>query len=215
MVVQISEIRIKLPDAIDVRITTRLFNHILYNYMIDPKSSFDYEIIVSNQPSDFKDIKNFKKFHSTLYYENQDISCFKNSTMESVIDWIHHRMFISFNSNAENLDRLFLEQLKLLVSLLIVKKGGIPLHCSAVSHEKMGGIVFTGRSGAGKTTAAELLSHSCTVFNDEYNTLIPRNGTWYIHSTPFTNPYTFPTYPLNIAHDSFCGCCGKDCIGIF
>ncbi len=199
MVVQISEIRIKLSDPIDTRITSRLFNDILSNYMINSESYFDYEVIISNLPSYVKDIKNLKKIRNTHYYENQDFSYFKNSTMESAIDWVQQRMYLSFNSTAENLDRLYIEQLKLLVSLLIVKKGGIPLHCSAVSHEKMGGIIFTGRSGAGKTTAAELLSRSSTVFNDEFNTLIPSGKRWYVHSTPFTNPYTFPTSPHNIA----------------
>lgn len=199
MVVQISEIRIKLSDLFDIRITSQLFNNILSNYIIDPDSPFDYEVNISDLPLYVKDIKKFKIFQNTLYYENQDFSCFKNSTMESLIDWLDHRMYLSFNPGAENLDRLYLEQLKLLISLLTVKKGGIPLHCSAVSHKKIGGILFTGRSGAGKTTSAELMSRSCTVFNDEFNTLIPRNNTWYIHSTPFTNPYIFPTFPHNIA----------------
>jgi hypothetical protein len=199
MIVQISEIRIKLSEPIDFRITSRLFNDILANYIIDPESSFDFEVIISNQPSYSRNFCTLKKFHNTLYHENQDFSCFKNSTMQSTIDWVHHHMYLTFNSTAENLDRLYLEQLKLLISLLTVKRGGIPLHCSAVSHEKMGGIIFTGRSGAGKTTAAELLSRSCTVFNDEFNTLIPNGNKWSVHSTPFTNPYTFPTFPHNVA----------------
>lgn len=199
MIVQISEIRIKLSDPIDIRITSRLFNDILANYIVDPESTFDFEVSISNQHSYSGDFRTLKKFHKTLYHEDQDFSYFINSTMQSTIDWVHHHMYLSFNSSAENLDRLYLEQLKLLISLLTVRKGGIPLHCSAVSHEKMGGIIFTGRSGAGKTTAAELLSRSCTVFNDEFNTLIPTDKRWYVYSSPFTNPYTFPTFSHNIA----------------
>lgn len=192
MVLLISDIRIKIPDTLDSSVSTRLFQQMLKNYYAEDQSGADFEIIVSDLPKKAKIIGPLETFRDTLFYEDHKIAYFKTAQMISQIEWSKRCMHVWFEGQDLH-DRLFLEQIKHLLSFLVIRKGGIPCHCSAVAHELWGGMIFTGCSGAGKSTAAEMLSRSCRVFNDECNVIIQNGNDWYVYATPFTNPFTFPT----------------------
>jgi hypothetical protein len=83
-------------------------------------------------------------------------------------------------------DDLIVTFLKLLVSLLILEKGGLPLHCAAVCG-KDNGYLFCGKSGSGKSTLALRLQPRYTILNDEFNVVVPdaKNG-FRVYATPFT-----------------------------
>lgn len=78
----------------------------------------------------------------------------------------------------------FISDLKLLLSIAILDTGGVLLHSSAVCRNGAA-FVFSGRSGAGKSTIAQLLVTSWNIINDEFNILIPFNGRVLIYTTPF------------------------------
>lgn len=103
---------------------------------------------------------------------------------------------LSFNTNTQSallqltqVEPIFfylLKAIKLILSMVIIKDGGIPFHCSAV-YNKNGSFVFTGLSGSGKTTAAFLLNlDKYDVLNDEFNIILPDKNGYSIFSTPFT-----------------------------
>jgi hypothetical protein len=78
----------------------------------------------------------------------------------------------------------FISDLKLLLSIAVLDTGGVLLHSSAVCRNGAA-FVFSGRSGAGKSTIAQLLGKSWNIINDEFNILIPCNGRVLIYTTPF------------------------------
>lgn len=79
-----------------------------------------------------------------------------------------------------------LKAIKLILSIIVIRDGGLPFHCSAISNGETG-YVFTGKSGSGKTTAAVLLSlNEFSILNDEFNIIFPRESGFLIYSTPFT-----------------------------
>jgi hypothetical protein len=91
--------------------------------------------------------------------------------------------------------------LRVLYSLLILKKNGVLLHASAVTRKGRAWI-FTGRSGAGKTTIARL-AHPAPVLNDEIVALVPgnRGAVPQVFGTPFwgemgSGPPFSRSYPL-------------------
>lgn len=84
-----------------------------------------------------------------------------------------------------------LKAIKLVLSIIVIKDGGIPFHCSAVT-DGNNGFIFTGKSGSGKTTAAILLNlSSYKLLNDEFNIILPDNESYKIYSTPFTTEKKF------------------------
>ena len=115
---------------------------------------------------------------------------FVTDEMQSVIDWKCNEMqaVVPFTANDESNDDLMfkvLVQLRVLVSFLTVKRGGLPLHSSGVF--KKDALVFFGHSGIGKTTIAGLMrAINWSLLNDEYNLLIPWGDSYRIFSTPFT-----------------------------
>jgi hypothetical protein len=74
--------------------------------------------------------------------------------------------------------------LKLLVSIICVQYKSILLHSSIVFKNNEA-LVFTGDSGAGKSTILRLLCTSFQVLNEEYNILSIKGGQVIGHSTPF------------------------------
>lgn len=81
-----------------------------------------------------------------------------------------------------------LKAIKLVLSFIVIQKGGIPMHSSAVvSNDHTKGFAFTGPSNSGKTTIALLLSIAENeILNDEFNILLPAESGIIIYSTPFT-----------------------------
>lgn len=71
--------------------------------------------------------------------------------------------------------------------------GGLLFHAAAIVQDGRG-YVFFGPSGSGKTTAAGL-SHHGNVLNDDLVILLPENGGWSVHATPFWNPSQVAPHP--------------------
>lgn len=87
--------------------------------------------------------------------------------------------------NKRYFDELHLiSDLKFLLSIIILEKGGLLLHSSSVYRNDCA-LLFTGKSGAGKSTIAQLLTPEWGVLNDEFNIVVPENGMVSVYPTPF------------------------------
>jgi len=76
--------------------------------------------------------------------------------------------------------------IRTLYALLLFEAGGLLFHAAGlVRHER--GYLFFGHSGSGKTTVSRL-SPEAVVLNDDLVALLPHDGQWHMHSTPFSNP---------------------------
>lgn len=75
---------------------------------------------------------------------------------------------------------------RVFTACLAFQSGGFMLHGAGILYQDAA-YCFIGPSGSGKTTIARL-SPGCQVLNDDLVLCIPSDHTWYIHSTPFSNP---------------------------
>ena len=73
--------------------------------------------------------------------------------------------------------------LRVLLSMLLLPQRGFLLHAATVARDERAS-VFTGRSGAGKSTIASL-SPTGSVLTDEISLLRFLDGQWYAYGTPF------------------------------
>ncbi len=122
-----------------------------------------------------------------LYGEINSSIYISSSFFNLAFDFLTQKCLLQVH-NIQPREFYLLKAIKLILSLITIKCGGIPFHCSAVSNGKEG-YIFTGKSGSGKTTAAVLLSiGKYQILNDEFNIILPvKNGSNYkIYSTPFT-----------------------------
>ena len=127
--------------------------------------------------------------NEVLYLEREDSLIFEKELWVSIINWKEKIMTVMFFGTGEDsYDHLLIRSLKLLVSLLVLQKGGLPCHSSAVAKNNEFGMLFCGPSNEGKTTIALLLSRKWVLYNDEYNIIMPVNNRYYVYSTPFTTP---------------------------
>ncbi|MCS6949224.1 MAG: hypothetical protein RMM06_04445 [Armatimonadota bacterium] len=74
--------------------------------------------------------------------------------------------------------------LRALLGLYLPPRGGVLLHACGVCHEGIG-YLFAGRSGAGKSTVARLLSSQAQVLSDELVAVRRIAEGWRVFSTPF------------------------------
>jgi len=75
---------------------------------------------------------------------------------------------------------------RVVTAIRIFSLGGLMLHAAGIVRDQLG-YIFTGYSGAGKTTVCRL-SDGCKVLNDDMVILCPEESGWQISATPFTNP---------------------------
>jgi hypothetical protein len=78
-------------------------------------------------------------------------------------------------------------------ALLAFRAGGLLFHAAGIArHDR--GYLFFGKSGSGKTTVSRLTRgnplHSI-ILNDDLVLLLPHDGAWQLHATPFSNPTQF------------------------
>jgi len=74
--------------------------------------------------------------------------------------------------------------LRIVHSLVLAQRGGFLLHaCSAIRHGRA--FLFSGVSGAGKTTMARLAPPDVTLLTDEISYVCRENDTYYAYGTPF------------------------------
>ncbi len=76
--------------------------------------------------------------------------------------------------------------LRVVTAVRIFSLGGLLVHAAGIARDGRG-FLFTGYSGAGKTTVCRL-SEKFTVLNDDMVVLSPAESGWQISATPFTNP---------------------------
>lgn len=87
--------------------------------------------------------------------------------------------------------------LRALLGLYLPTRNGVLLHACAVSHAGAG-YVFAGRSGAGKSTVARLLSPCAQVLSDELVAVRRAAGGWQVFSTPFWGEFAQPGTNLSV-----------------
>lgn len=75
---------------------------------------------------------------------------------------------------------------RVVTAIRIFTVGGVMLHAAGIVRNQLG-YIFTGYSGAGKTTVCKL-SKEFLVLNDDMLILSPTESGWQISATPFTNP---------------------------
>jgi hypothetical protein len=102
----------------------------------------------------------------------------------SHISWLEKLMTVSLEANCTYSDLLILENIKLLIALLCLHKGGLPCHSSTL-YKNDRAIAFMGNSGSGKSTIATILSTSWNLIDDDFNIFLPENKAFYAHTTPF------------------------------
>lgn len=75
--------------------------------------------------------------------------------------------------------------IRILHTLILAEQGGMLMHASSVA---WGGrsFVFTGVSGAGKTTISRLCPPDAHILTDEMSFLRPQDGRYSAHGTPFS-----------------------------
>lgn len=75
--------------------------------------------------------------------------------------------------------------IRILHTLILAEQGGMLMHASSVA---WGGraFVFTGVSGAGKTTISRLCPPDAHILTDEMSFLRPQDGRYFAHGTPFS-----------------------------
>jgi len=82
---------------------------------------------------------------------------------------------------------VFIEQfLRVVTAIQVFKKGGLFVHSAGLIKNGKG-YLFSGYSGAGKTTICRI-SQDCQVLNDDLVILYPGEQKWTISATPFSNP---------------------------
>ncbi len=79
---------------------------------------------------------------------------------------------------------------RVVTAIRIFTKGGLLVHAAGLEKDNAG-YLFTGHSGAGKTTVCSL-SYDCKILNDDMIILSRINSSWSITSTPFTNDTQVP-----------------------
>ena len=76
--------------------------------------------------------------------------------------------------------------LRVLVAYDVLQRGGVMLHCAAITKNDQAVVMF-GHSGAGKsTTSALALENGCSVISDDINIIEPGNNGWQVTPLPFS-----------------------------
>ncbi|MBD3345620.1 MAG: hypothetical protein GF401_11210 [Chitinivibrionales bacterium] len=131
-----------------------------------------------------------RRRYEIRYAESEGRFFFENIHARSVIDPSEKVMKASFfNPRDPQRVRLLLAQLRLLVSLLTLENHGLPIHGAALYRNNRCAI-FSGPSGTGKSTIANLLYPQWGILNDECVVLRPDSDKYHAWSTPFANMNT-------------------------
>lgn len=193
MILEIATLRIKLTFNHDYHLFTDYISNIVDKYKQNETTDYDVELITV-KPEVRPTLRySMEPRNDAFYFETDDCFIFEKDSWASIINWKQKTMFIMFfsDTNPESRDHLFVRSLKLLISLLALQKGGLPCHCSAATKNNDYGVLFCGPSNFGKTTIALLLHRHWTVFNDEYNIIMPQKNSFTVFSTPFTTSEKF------------------------
>ena len=75
--------------------------------------------------------------------------------------------------------------IRILHTLILAEQGGMLMHASSVAQDGRAW-VFTGVSGAGKTTISRLAPPDAHILTDEMSFIRPEDGNYFAHGTPFS-----------------------------
>lgn len=129
--------------------------------------------------------KNMEKFIDYFYGENK-IFFYVDSVFFQLETNIETGDTTFFLKKGYNITFYLLKVIKIAISVIIIRNGGIPFHSSAIS-DKQKAFAFSGISNSGKTTICNLLSdNKWKILNDEFNIVMPKKNGYNIFSTPFT-----------------------------
>ena len=187
MILEIATIRIKLTFEYSYNLNTEYINKIVEMYKAEDTADYDFELKTVHPSERPSTLYAMEPRNEALYLEKEDSFVFEKESWVSIINWKEKIMTAMFFGTGEDShDQLLIRSLKLLVSLLVPQKGGVSCHCSAVSKKNENGLLFCGPSNEGKTTIALLLHRKWTLYNDEYNIIMPLDNCFHVYSTPFT-----------------------------
>jgi hypothetical protein len=111
-----------------------------------------------------------------LYFTNEDFNGY-------IDDSCGYGQLEVQSSHPENSVDYFL---RVIYALLAFRAGGLMFHAAGIVRNGRA-YLFFGHSGSGKTTISRL-SKDALVLNDDLVLLLPHNGHWQVHATPFWNP---------------------------
>jgi hypothetical protein len=191
MMLQIAGIKILLAVSPEHYPETDYFKRACADYSISEGADYDFKVslVEFQNNSCLKKASFIRNGASCL--EESAASVFYSDSSACRISWMEKTAALSFAPNSDRYDTLFMDYIKLLLSFIVIERGGLPLHSSAVHQDGKRGTLFFCQSEGGKTTIARLMAPEWKVLNDEFNIIMPENGNYYIYSTPFTAPENY------------------------
>jgi hypothetical protein len=187
MIFSIASMRIKAVLPLGNVPRSRYFLSVKKDYGSKPGRGHDFELIVKNKAVPSGDIPFNPWAIPKIINPDPDTTVIFQNLSICRISWKQKRAVVSFSELLDQPEGLFFDYVKILFSFLLIEKGGLPIHSSAVVQNN-NGLVFYGPSGAGKTTIAELLRPSWRLLNDDVNFILPCRGHFKVYSTPFVTP---------------------------
>jgi hypothetical protein len=178
----------KFSIEIDDNLLCRKSSDYLQNFAeissISSTQQQSFRVSLSDDDRTIPDVLLTERLESSLYSESPDNILIKDEFSCLEINFKLQRMFIK-PQNSRYLEELdILTDLKVLLSFLAIEHGGLLLHSSAV-HNGEEALLFMGKSGAGKSTIAQILSSEWDICNDEFNLLLPEGNTFILYPSPF------------------------------
>lgn len=177
--------------AMSFDIDNRLSNPDISSYLeqaVVAAPSFDYNYSISLASDDeiLQNVQPVVKSAEMLYQESDNELTIVDTFSSIRINRASKTMKVCPTTERYLSSLDFITDLKLLVSLAVLEQGGVLLHSSAIVHNRSG-YVFIGKSGAGKSTVAGMLTEdpAVDILNDEFNILYCKNRQPFVCSTPF------------------------------
>jgi hypothetical protein len=100
-----------------------------------------------------------------------------------LIDWQTGCFTLSLDADCRSPDLDFMQALNAILCLCAIRQGGLAVHAASVVFDNRA-IVLCGRSGAGKSTTANLLAPPCTIIDDDFTLIVQRENCFWAGSSP-------------------------------
>lgn len=188
MLISIASMTIKLTLAQPLTPEQSLFKGSLRPFIVEPQSAsqpvIDAVLQVCGPRTIAGLISSPRHWSADEYVSEKDDSIFLFSTRQ-ITEFNPTTMTMTVapvETNCPEVVNLY-NPLRVLLCAMILAKGGLPFHCSAV--ERNGeALLFFGPSGAGKSTIASLLVNEWHLLHDDFNLLMPNGSAWQVSSMP-------------------------------
>jgi hypothetical protein len=100
-----------------------------------------------------------------------------------LINWQTGCFTLSLNAGCRSPDLDFMQALNAILCLCAIRQGGLAVHAASVVFDNRA-IILCGRSGAGKSTSANLLTPPCTIIDDDFTLIVQRENCFWAGSSP-------------------------------